>query len=265
MGCYPGHDGEDPPERVVHRRAVGQVRVRAQAGTLPRMHETDDTEPGHADEDEGGTGAPSAPSADQGDDAQGDHVGHGHVAAQQHEDDPDPASAATGPQVPPRQQGEEGCQRFGVVVVGCRPVGPGLENQDGQDTARHRHGEPAVRGMVLQMLEDPPEGNQTGPGQGDVLNDQEVDGVRPDPVQESERPDDQLEITLIEGIAVVRVEPGIGGVVGIEVTGGDLLPGLAVLTEIGGQVEVVPEVPTVEHQQNELDPEDGDADEPNHP
>ena len=229
------------------------------------MHETDHSQPGHADHDEDGSGAPSSPPADQGDDAQGDHVGRRHVAAQQHQDDPYPASAATGPQVPARQQGEEGCQGFGVVVVGRRPVGPGLENQDGQDTARHRHGEPAVRGMVLQMLEDPPVGDQSGAGQGDVLHDQEVDGVGPHPVQQGQRPHDEFEIALVEGVAVVRVEPGVRGVVRVEVARGDLLPSLAVLPEIGCQVEVVPQVPAVKNQQHELDSEHGHADQPDHP
>ncbi len=63
----------------------------------------------------------------------------------------------------------------------------------------------------------------------------------------------------------MRVEPGVRGVVGVEVARGDLLPGLAVLAEVGGQVEVVPQVPAVLHQQDELHGEDGEPDEPGDP
>ena len=86
--------------------------------------------------------------------------------------------------------------------------------------------------------------------------------VWPHPVQEGEWPHDQFQVGLIEGIAVVRIVPGVRGVVGIEVARGNLLPGLAVLAEVGGQVEMVPEVPAVLDQHQELDGEHGKPDEP---
>ena len=149
-----------------------------------------------------------------------------------------------------------------MVVIRGRPVRPGLQGEDGQHAAPYDQGEASIGSVDLEVLEDPAIGDQARPDQREVLNDQQIDGVRPHPVQESKRPHDQLEIGLIEGIAVVRVVPGIGGVVGVEVTGGDLLPGLAVLAEVGSEVEVIPEVPAVQQQEDQLDAENGDPEDP---
>ena len=194
--------------------------------------------------------------------SEGDDVGRRHVAAEQRQRHEDPAPPAVAPQVPSRQEDEERGERLGVVVVRGRPVGPRLQDQDGADTGGDGDGEATVGSVQGEMLEGPSVGDEPGAGQRRVLHDQEVDGVRPHPVQEGERPHNQLEVGLVEGIPVVRVVPGVRRVVRIEMAGGDLLPGLAVLAEVCREVEVVPEVPAVLDQQDELDGEDSEPDEP---
>jgi hypothetical protein len=166
------------------------------------------------------------------------------------------------PQVPARQHREERRQRLGVEVVGRRPIRPWLEDEHGEHASADDEGEATVGGVVLQVLERPTVRDESGAGEGQVLDDQKVDRVRVHPVQQGQRPHDELEVRLVEGVAVVGVVPGVRRVVRVEVAGRDLLPGLAVLTEVGGQVEVVPQVDAVEDQEDELNPEDTQSDVP---
>ena len=71
-------------------------------------------------------------------------------------------------------------------------------------------------------------------------------------MKETERPHDNLEVALPEGIAVVGVVVGEGRLSRIEVPGPDLLPRLAERAEVAGQVETGPKMPTPEHQTNGL-------------
>ena len=138
------------------------------------------------------------------------------------------------------------------VTVGRGPVRPRLEDQYGPHTGGDGDSEASVWRVDLEVFEGPPVRDEARPGHRGVLHDQQVDAVWPHPVEEGERPHDQFEVGLVEGVAVVRIVPGVRGVVGVEVARGDLLPGLAVLAEVGGQIEVVPQVPAVLDEQHEL-------------
>ncbi len=124
-----GHDGEDPPDAVVHARLVVEIRVRPQRRALPRVHETHERQPHHAGTDEDQPRPPAPPPADQRGEPQRHHVGRRDVAAQQRHPDEDPAPPPVAPQVAPRQQDEQRGQRLGVVVVGRGPVRPRVEHE----------------------------------------------------------------------------------------------------------------------------------------
>ena len=93
--------GEDSPEGVVHSRSIGQISVSAQGCAFSRMNQPDETQPGHPDNDEGETRAPSASPAEEGGDPQSGHIRGGDVSAKEHESDPDPHPAPTGPRSRP--------------------------------------------------------------------------------------------------------------------------------------------------------------------
>ena len=164
-----------------------------------------------------------------------------------------PQSSTKATQIQPRRRPDhrsrpastvkKAAERLGVVVVGRRPVRPRLEDQHRQHAPARRSGRIDGWGRGLARCSSTHRYATTpGPGERRVLHDQQVDRVRVHPVQQRQRPHDQFEVGLVEGVAVVRVVPGVRGVVGVEVARGDLLPGLAVLAEVRRQVEVVPQV-----------------------
>ena len=260
-----GHDGQDSPGGVVHTCRVVEVRVVTEHSPVARMHQSDNRQPHHASAHEDQPGPPTLPSTDERDRTERDHVRSGDVGAEQGQDHEDPPAAPVAPKIAAGEQNEESGERLGVVVVRRGPVRPRLEHQHGADTGGDGDGEAPVGRVHLEVFEGPPVCDEAGPGQCGILHDQKVDGVWPHPVKEGERPHDQFQVGLVEGVAVVRIVPGVRGVVGVEVARGNLLPGLAVLAEVRGQVEVVPQVPAVLDQHHELDAEHGEPDEPGNP
>ena len=209
-----------------------QVGIGLQAVTRAQVA-VDDRDEQHredAQERHHGPTPARAPAGDQDADAEPEDIGTGHVAAGQQRQHPDPGPAAVVPQVPGQQRDEQHGQAFSVEVEGDRPPGPRVDQEQDEPGTR----EPArvaSRAVPFRHLTQPEESHQFRADHSDVLQPEQLQAARKDPVQRGQGPHDEFGVVLPErevADCVVRVEVAVR----------DQEPGLLVLREVRGEGEV---------------------------